>query len=79
MNTFGSLHADKEGPTAGTDREQLPTIMSKISSKKFLPDVIAKIDAQVPVEPSYSFRTDSDGKKKAVGVYWKRVEQCFNA
>ena len=79
MNTYGTLAADKEGSTAGTPREQLPRFMPRITSASFKPEVNAKIDELGTLEPSYSFRNDDDGKKKAVGAYWKRLEQFFSA
>ena len=79
MNTFGTLAANKGVSTAGTAKEELPRFLARISSHNMKPDVIKKIDDLGLLEPSYSFRNDDDGKKRAVGSYWKRVEQVFSA
>ena len=79
MNTFGTLAAEKNERTSGTAKEVLPRFLSPISDKNFKSEVTAKIDALAPLEPSYSFGNDDDGKKKAVGMYWKKVEQLFSA
>lgn len=39
------------------------------------PEVSKQIDDLAPLEPSYSFGNDDDGKKLAVGNYWRRFEK----